>query len=142
VNDTRWKQRFQNYSNIASLLEKELKNREIDSFTDLERGGIGQWYELSFELLWKLIKDYLEFSEVEIGLISPKNILKTAAEVGLLEEMDVDGDILIKMHLTRNELTHVYDEEKFSDILKLIQSTYIHEIATVRNYFEKLIRDE
>ena len=54
--DTRWKQRFQNYEKSFLLLKRTL---EIENPSEAEKGGLIQFYEMAFELAWKLLKDYL-----------------------------------------------------------------------------------
>ena len=139
MQDVRWQQRYANYSKIVNLLNLELAEKNIADFSELEQSGISQWFELSYELLWKLLKDYLEFQEVEIGLLSPKNVLKIAASSGLLEQIAVDGEMLIEMHQSRNELTHIYDDEKALVILNFVQNNYIHQMIKIDDYFGKLI---
>lgn len=139
MQDVRWQQRYANYSKIVNLLNLELAEKNIADFSELEQSGISQWFELSYELLWKLLKDYLEFQEVEIGLLSPKNVLKIAASSGLLEQIAVDGEMLIEMHQSRNELTHIYDDEKALAILNFVQNNYIHQMIKIDDYFGKLI---
>ena len=109
MQDIRWKQRHSSYTSILNLLNDSMAGKDPEDFTELEQIGLAKSFELSFELLWKLLKDYLESENIEIGLISPGNILKAAASKGLLQLMDADGDILMKAHKSRNELVHIYD---------------------------------
>jgi len=53
----RWQQRFQNLVNAFSQFERGLA---ITHPSDIERQGIIQSFEFSFELSWKTLKDYLE----------------------------------------------------------------------------------
>lgn len=92
-------------------------------------------FELAFELMWKTLKDYLEFNGVDIGIISPTNVLRSAASSGLLEEMDVEGEDLIEMLRARNQLTHVYDFETALDLLERIKATYVPELLKVESFF-------
>ncbi|MCL2501104.1 MAG: nucleotidyltransferase substrate binding protein [Defluviitaleaceae bacterium] len=138
MHDVRWRQRYSNYTNILKLLGDNLSDKSPEEFNELEQIGLAKSYELCFELLWKLLKDYLEYEDIEIGLVSPKNILKAAAEKGLLEDMEVNGDILIMAHKSRNELVHVYDHEKFNQILKQIKELYLPEMIRINHYFKVL----
>ena len=135
MDDIRWKQRHANYSKILKVLNNNLADKEPLEFSELERIGLAKSFELSFELLWKLLKDFLEHEEVEIGLISPKNILKAAAVSGLLEKINANGDILMQAHKSRNELAHIYDNDKFTATLENIKNTYLPEMIKVNGFF-------
>jgi len=51
--DIRWQQRFINYKKAYTLLEETIR---IDSPSDAERAGLIQFFEMSFELAWKLLR--------------------------------------------------------------------------------------
>ena len=53
--------------------------------------------------------------------------------------MDVDGNVLMKMHKSRNELTHLYEEEKAIEFLKQVKKTYLTHLLKVDSFFEGLI---
>src|SRR5699024_11953462 len=55
--DVRWRQRFENFDRSFNLLNK-YANDKIE--TELERAGLIQFFEMSFELSWKVLKGYLE----------------------------------------------------------------------------------
>ena len=133
--DIRWKQRHANYSNILKVLNDSFAGREPSEFTELERIGLAKSFELSFELLWKLLKDFMEHEEIEIGLISPKNILKAAAVSGLLEKANANGDVLMQAHKSRNELVHIYDNDKFTAALVNIKNMYLPEMTKIDGFF-------
>ncbi|MCK4345422.1 MAG: nucleotidyltransferase substrate binding protein, partial [Bacteroidales bacterium] len=61
--DIRWKQRFQNFEKAFLLLEKAVS---IDNPSEVERAGLIQFFEITFELSWKLMADYLE----ELGFVA------------------------------------------------------------------------
>jgi len=142
MHDIRWKQRYSNYVNMLRVLSDSLQGKAPDEFTELEQVGLAKSFEMSFELLWKLLKDYLEHEDIEIGLVSPKNILKAAASKGLLQLMGVDGDILMKAHKSRNELVHIYDYEAFCMTLLDIKRVFLPEMIKVETYFKALIDNE
>lgn len=139
MQDTRWKQRYMSYSKILGLLYDNLLSKSPNDYSELEQIGLAKSFELCFELMWKLLKDYLEYENVEIGLISPKNILKSAASKGLLQLIDADGDVLINAHITRNGLVHVYDQAVFYQALMDVKELYLPEMLKVKIYFEGLI---
>jgi nucleotidyltransferase substrate binding protein (TIGR01987 family) len=71
--DIRWKQRFQNYEKAYLLLERAL---EIVEPSDIERAGLIHFFEMAFELSWKLMKDYLE--QEGFTVTSPRETIKQA----------------------------------------------------------------
>lgn len=60
--DIRWKQRFDNYRRALTFLTESLEKKNL---SDLEKAGIVQSFEFSFELAWKTMKDYLNEKGVE-----------------------------------------------------------------------------
>jgi len=140
--DFRWKQRYANYPSMLNLLNDSFKGKSINDFSELEQIGLAKSFELSFELSWKLLKDYLEHKDAEIGLITPTNVFKTAASSGLLHLSGVDGDILMKAHKARNILVHVYDQEKFIFALADVKEAFLPELMKLNAYFKGLMNDD
>ncbi len=101
LKDIRWQQRFENYERSFKLLESAV-NKGTD--TILERAGLIQFFEMSFELAWKVLKDYLEANGTEVK--SPREAIKTAFQQGLIE----NGHDWIDALTDRNLTVHTYDE--------------------------------
>jgi len=62
--DTRWRQRFQNFKRSLQYLELALQINEPDI---IQKAGLIQFFEISVELAWNVVKDYLEdqgFTEI------------------------------------------------------------------------------
>ena len=133
--DSRWQQRFDNYSKAYLLLYGALENKEIEDFDDLQKEGLIQRFEYTFELLWKTIKDYLQYQSVEIEIISPKKVFRAAAGSNLLEHMDIEGDVLLEMLEKRNLMSHTYDIATFSETLTLVKDVYLPQFTKVFHYF-------
>jgi hypothetical protein len=69
--DIRWKQRFVHFRKAFLLLEQTMT---IAHPSEAERAGLIQFFEMSFELAWKVLKDCLEAE----GFTGRKVILKKA----------------------------------------------------------------
>ena len=102
LKEIRWKQRFENFNKSYTLLKKYSSGPIV---TELEKAGIIQFFEMTFELGWKVLKDYLE-SEGYI-VKSPRETIKQAFQVGIIE----NGHVWIDALSNRNLTTHTYDEE-------------------------------
>ena len=114
--DIRWKQRFQNFEKTIGHLGDAL---EIENPDLLQKAGIIQFFEMSYELAWNTMKDYLEeqgFTDVK----TPRSALKKAFEVELIE----NGHSWMELLLDRNLTAHTYDEEKATEVEELIHDRY------------------
>ncbi len=74
MNDIRWKQRLSNFQKplVHLAVAVELKKPTI-----IQQAGTIQFFEMSFELAWKTLKDYLE-EQGFIDIKSPKATIKKA----------------------------------------------------------------
>ena len=114
--DIRWKQRFQNFEKALKHLEDamEIQNPDI-----IQKAGIIQFFEMSYELAWNTVKDFMEhqgFADVK----TPRSALKKAFETGLIK----DGHSWMELLLDRNLTAHTYDEEKATEVERLIHYKY------------------
>lgn len=119
LKDIRWKQRFENFDKSYKLLNKYAKQPIT---TELERAGIIQFFEMTFELAWKVLKDYLEAQEYLVK--SPRETVKQAFQIGLIDNGHVWMDALSNRNLT----THTYDEELANKMTNEIITMYLPEL--------------
>ena len=113
--DIRWKQRFQNYEKSFFLLKRAL---EIKNPSEAEMGGLIQFYEMTFELAWKMLKDYL--SEQGFNINSPREAIKQAFQSEIID----NGQEWIDALEDRNLTTHTYDEEIAEKVVRSIKESY------------------
>jgi nucleotidyltransferase substrate binding protein (TIGR01987 family) len=130
--DMRWKQRYENFSKAFGLLDEALKNGP-GSLNQLEREGVIQRFEYTFELAWKTVKDYLENAGVVFEEATPRKVLKSAYASGFLSE----GQVWIDMLDQRNLLSHTYDRKDFEDATMAVFSKYLPAIAALRDKLSK-----
>ena len=117
--DIRWKQRFEHFVNAFKQLRNAKKITSEREFTELELQGVIQAFEVSQELSWKVMKDFLE-EQGKTDLFGSKNAVREAFNVGLIS----DGDIWLDMIKSRNVTSHIYDDNEVKVILETILSTY------------------
>lgn len=129
-NPDRWKQRLQNLQKAQKRLEKACAQEE---YSELELAGLIQTFEFSFELIWKTLKDLLEFEGFD-DVASPRSAIRTALEARHLsaDQCEVLLDALTK----RNLLTHTYDEENAQEAQMLILEQYAPVITEITRYLE------
>ncbi|MEJ2750978.1 MAG: HI0074 family nucleotidyltransferase substrate-binding subunit [Anaerolineae bacterium] len=114
--DIRWQQRQQNFNKALASLELALAIEQPDI---VQRAGIIQFFEMTFELAWKMLKDYLE-EQGFTDLNSPRAVLKKAFEAELITE----GHDWLQILHDRNLMSHTYDEATAISVENLIRHTY------------------
>lgn len=124
LKDIRWKQRFENFDKSYKLLKK-YSTKPIT--TELERAGIIQFFEMTFELAWKVLKDYLESEGYMVK--SPRETVKQAFQIGLID----NGHVWIDALSNRNLTTHTYDEELAQKMTKEILMAYLPELESMHD---------
>jgi nucleotidyltransferase substrate binding protein (TIGR01987 family) len=78
-----------------------------------------QTFEFTFELGWKVVKDYLKYNGVEARL--PREAIKEGFAAGVIE----DGQLWIDMMDARNSTSHSYDEKVAAQIVHNITNAYV-----------------
>ena len=128
--DVRWKQRFQNFDKAYRLLREALEQGP-SVLSLLEKEGVIQRFEYSFELAWKMIKDFLEDSGLIISPITPRQVLKDAFAAKVL----ADGQVWIDMLDHRNLLSHTYDSTTFEEAVDAIAARYLPAMQKLHQFF-------
>ncbi len=118
--DIRWKQRFANF-NRAFLLLREAMENDLPSLSQLEKEGIIQRFEYTFELAWKVLKDKMENDGLVLDKISPKAVIKEAYAAKYIN----NAETWLKMIGDRNLMSHTYDFVKFEMVIQSIASDYL-----------------
>lgn len=124
----RWQQRFANYEKAFAQLENTI---EIKDPNDAERAGLIQFFEVTFELAWKTLKDYLE--SVGYVIQSPREAIKQAFQSQLIS----NGQTWLEALGKRNLTVHTYDEETAVNIETHIRRAYYPELKTFCEEFRK-----
>lgn len=124
--------KYENYSNALLRLKESLQIEEPD---EVHIDGIIQRFEFTFELAWKVLKEYLEYIGMNDDVYGPRGVLKAAFAEGLI----YDGDTWIKMLDARNNVTHRYSYDESRKIYLDIKNTYVVVLEKLCN---KLKRSE
>ncbi len=128
--DTRWKQRFYNFDRPCTLLHESLAEGP-GALSTLEKEGVAQRFEYSFELAWKTMRDYLEEEGVSIIPVTARQVIKEAFAARLID----DGQVWIDMLDHRNLLSHTYNAAVFGTAVEAIANRYLPAMESVRRWF-------
>ena len=116
--EQRWMQRKEDLKNALSRLMEALEEENV---TDIIIDGVLHRFEFTFELAWKTMKDYLEYMGILEKTGSPREVIQSAFQSNLIE----NGEEWIEMMLSRNTLSHLYDEEESREIYNKIREKYV-----------------
>lgn len=122
--EIRWEQRFASFSKALTALSlalDEVLSEEYDNqrpiVKEMFRDSVIQRFEFTFELAWKLMKDYCNYCGFDVN--SPNAAIKQSLQMGLIEDRQ-----WMEMLKSRNVSTHTYDEEMADEVLLDIEVYY------------------
>ena len=113
----RFEERKKDYENALKRLKEAIQEEETQIVID----GTLHRFEFTFELAWKTIKDYLEYLGIVNKVGSPRENIQLAFKQGIID----DGELWIQIMLSRNALSHLYDEDESRRIYTEIKQKYI-----------------
>lgn len=129
MQETRWIQRFENYKTALDNLDETVECIYRDGISKIYTMALVQAFEIAFELAWKTIKDYLEYSGIKTD--TPREAIKSAFSNNLIE----DGKIWILMMEARNKTSHTYNQSFAKELANEILNEYTKQL---HNLSEKL----
>jgi len=118
--DIRWKQRFEHFLGALKQLKNANALQKERAFTELELQGAVQAFEVTQELSWKVMKDFLE-AQGKTDLFGSKTVVREAFNVGLIS----NGEHWLKTIESRNKTSHIYDEIEILKILEIVFNEYL-----------------
>lgn len=130
--DIRWKQRFTNYEKALNQLADGL---DVKSPTKLEQEGIIQRFEYTFDLAWKVLKDFLQYQGYH-EITGSRDAFREAFKNGVIE----NGDVWMRMIENRNLTSHTYDEDTAENIFISIQNEYFPLFLKLKKRLEKELK--
>ena len=129
TDDIRYKQRFENFEKSFLLLQQALG---IEDASITEKAGSIQFFEISFELSWKLMKDYLEYLGYEVK--SPREAIKRSYSIDLID----NGEMWLNALIDRNLTVHTYDEAQANEVYIKIRDSYFILLKELYDSFKGL----
>ncbi|HXW53407.1 MAG TPA: nucleotidyltransferase substrate binding protein [Myxococcota bacterium] len=114
--DNRFKQRLANLERAYAEFDSA---NSLKTYSKLERSGLIQTFEFTFELAWKTLQDLL-ISRGYQGLNGPRPVIEQCFQDGIID----DGENWLKMLISRNLTTHSYNEKTAEEIAQNIKTIY------------------
>jgi len=134
MQDIRWIQRFDNFVKAFNELTADVALRADRPLSRIEEKGLIQSFEMTHELAWNVLKDYLREKGGTTDLIGSKDTTREAFKQGLIDE----GDIWIAMIQSRNMTSHVYDQTIAKKVIDDICSRYYGSFKVMYDRFSSL----
>lgn len=111
--------KFENFKAALANLKDIFSYDE--PYGNVEITGMVGLYEICFEQSWKAMKEILEnYGYTEGATGSPRTILKTAYKAGMINDEEMWLDALV----SRNNVTHAYNQAIAMDIIKQTKEKY------------------
>ncbi|OHC74194.1 MAG: hypothetical protein A3G18_08330 [Rhodospirillales bacterium RIFCSPLOWO2_12_FULL_58_28] len=126
--DIRWKQRFDNLQSAYQRLRRAVQANAQAPDNDLFQMALVKAFEMTFELSWKTMKDYLKYNGVEVKL--PREVIKQA----FANDIIADGQLWIDMLEDRNLMAHTYDEARALEAVDHICRRYMTGLEQLHQY--------
>lgn len=131
IPDVRWQQRFDGYKKALAQLAKFIEKGDLN---ELERQGLLHAFECTYELAWKVMKDFL----VDRGnkdIYGSRDAIREAFSVGLIE----DGGTWMDMLADQSRTSHAYNEETADEIARNVFQRYFPLFSALRGKVEEII---
>jgi nucleotidyltransferase substrate binding protein (TIGR01987 family) len=117
--DIRWQQRLHNFRKALQQLDEAIELMQQRELSKLEKQGVIQGFEYSYELAWNTLKDFLVWQGLE-GIVGSRDCIREAFSTGLID----DGQGWMHMLADRNRTSHTYNEETAEAILLNIRQQH------------------
>lgn len=103
----------------------QLKRGAGSAKSDLEKDGVIQRFEFTFEVMWKCLKLFLEYQGIVVK--SPRESLRESFRTEIIDSEEVFLDMLED----RNKSSHIYERETAEKIFERITEKYVTHIERV-----------
>lgn len=135
----RWVYRFDNFKRAFLLLREAIETMEARELSQLEKEGVIQRFGYTWELTWKLLKDYMEREGVVLPVVTPAATIRAAVAARLIG----DGERWMRALDARNKMSHVYNLKTFEKIISDIRSDYIALLDALHiTMLERLVEED
>ena len=130
--DIRWEQRFSNFRKALIKLEEAVETGRLHPLSDLEKEGLIQRFEYTYELAWKTLQDLLRYKGYT-DIAGPVPVISQAFQDGYIE----NGPLWIQMKKARDLSSHTYDEGTADGIAVNIVTAYFQDFKALEQRLER-----
>lgn len=130
--DIRWKQRFSNFQKALDRLTEGVVLSHERTLSQLEKQGLIQSFEFTFELGWNVLRDFLLDHGIE-RIIGSRDAIREAFAAGLIE----DGEAWMEMLKDRNLASHTYNEDVAETISTHILNQHFQQFEKLRSRMQE-----
>lgn len=130
--DIRWQQRLMNYEKAVAQLISAIDLAKQRKLSDLEKQGLIQAFEFTYELAWNVMKDYFLY-QANTNITGSRDAIRESFQKGLI----IDGEGWMEMIISRNQTTHTYNLKIANEITEKI----INQYGVLFNQFLKRMQD-
>lgn len=122
--------KLDNFQKSVKNLKEVYKYEPPYDVVDLT--GLVGLFQLCFELSWKTMKEYLTEEGFPAGATgSPRTIIKSAYQAGII----TDQDVWLSMLADRNDTSHEYDIDVAETIIDRVRESYYPELEKLLEKF-------
>ena len=117
----RWQYRFDNFGRAFVLLREGIEAIDQRELSQLEREGLIQRFEYSWELAWKTLKDFLDFQGVHLETVTPRSVIRAAFAANIITR----GPEWMAALDARNKMSHTYNFKVFEQVIIDIRTRFL-----------------
>lgn len=131
--DVRWEQRFTNYKKALNKIAEVVEESKPDDLSELEKEGLIQRFEYTYELAWKTLQDLFKYQEYT-DISGPGPVFELAFSDGLIG--DAEGWRRLKR--SRQLTSHTYNSSTAEEIAEEVVEKYYDLFKQLEEKLEKL----
>lgn len=135
--DIRWRQRFDQFVRALAWLREAADLAAERPLSELEQEGLIQRFEYTFELAWKVVRDYMEHLGNE-DVTGPRS----AFRLGVRSKVLGDEQVWIDMVNARNLTSHTYDQDVVAGIARDVLDRFLPAFNELAARFSALAGDK
>jgi len=119
MEDIRWIQRLGNFRKALASLKEAVDTAKTRELNKLEKQGLIQSFEYTYELAWNTVKDFYS-EQGETGIQGSRDAFRMAFSRNLVS----NGEILMETIKSRQKTSHSYNEKTAEEILQAVVRDY------------------